>query len=180
MRRVLVSVLLLCTLAACTPDAGHKASPLPTPADLPAEAAGGSCQLLNFGDITNDLGLTFDIAAASQKDNTYSCVLEKEGAPLPDLTFSITLVDALDVSTFKAKVVPKGATVITDLGRIGYSRTLPASASAGPTAEVGWLAGNGRLIILSTRLATTATPDDATALVPKLIVLARRIDLTSI
>jgi hypothetical protein len=179
-RRVLLGVLLLCTLAACSHPAEHKASPLPTPADLPAEAAGGSCQLLNFGEITTDLGLTFDIAAASQQKDTYTCVLEKEGAPLPDLTFSITLVSALDVNTFKAKVVPKGATVITDLGKIGYSRTLPAAAGVGPTAEVGWLAGNGRLIILSTRLTATSTPDDATALVPKLVVLARRIDLTSI
>jgi hypothetical protein len=178
-RRALLGVALLCTLTGCS--AGQpRAHPVPSPAKLPAQAAGGSCQLLDYGDVATDLGLTFDVAAASQVGQTFSCVLEREGAPLPDLTFAVTLVDALDVATFKTKVLPAGSAVIGDLGKIGYSRTAPASAGAGPAVEVGWLAGNGRLIVLTCRLAAAASAEDAAALVPRLITQARRIDFTSI
>lgn len=183
MRRVRVAVavfLALLVTAGCTAKPPKHTDAVPTPGLLPAAASGGSCQLLDFDEITTDLGLTFDVAAASEIQDTFTCVLERQGAPLPDLTFSIALVSSLDITTFKAKLVPSGAAVIGDLGKIGYSRTAPAAAGAGPTVEVGWLAGNGRLIILRCRLATTSTAADATALAPRLVVLAHRIDLTSV
>ncbi len=184
MRRVVVAVLLLVPLALASGCSTGSAKPTPTPVvtygPVPPDVAGGSCQLLDYATVTADLGLTFDVAAASQNQQTYTCVLEREGAPLPDLLLSITLVADLDIPTFKAKVIPSGATAIGDLGKIGYSRTAPATADVGPSVEVGWLAGNGRLIVLRCRLATSGTADDAAALVPKLVTLARKIDLTSI
>lgn len=186
MRRVLVGAAVLAlalgALTGCSgsgkPHSG--AAEVPTREPQPPAVAGGSCQLLDYDEIAKDLGLTFDVAAASQVEQTYTCVLEREGAPLPDLTFSIALVSKLDIPTFKSKIIPSGAAVIGDLGKIGYSRTVPAGNGAGPTIEIGWLAGNQRLIILKCRLAADAPAGDAPAMVPKLLVLARRIDLTSI
>jgi hypothetical protein len=81
---------------------------------------------------------------------------------------------------FSTTVVPKGSAPVTDLGKAGYSRTLTAAATgAGPGAEVGWLSGNQRLMILRYRLPPGTAPADATALVPKLVTLARQIDQAS-
>lgn len=180
MRRVLV-ILAVLALAGCSGSSDHRgAGTAPSRDPVPAEFAGGSCQLLDYDEIGADLGITFDVAAASQVQQTFTCVLEREGAPLPDLTFSIALVSDLDIPTFKAKLIPSGSTVIGDLGKIGYSRVLAAGNGAGPGVEVGWFTGNQRLITLRCRLVADAPASDATALAPKLLILARRIDLTSV
>lgn len=183
MRRVLLAsavALLAIGVTGCSTPAKPAPAPVRSFGPVPPDARGGSCQLLDYAEVAQDLGITFDVAAAGQVDQTFTCVLEREGAPLPDLLLSIALVSDLDIPTFKSKVVPSGAAVIGDLGKIGYSRTTGPTSDAGPSAEVGWLAGNGRLIVLRCRLAKDAAPADATALVPKLVTLARRIDLTSI
>jgi hypothetical protein len=177
-RRALVAVVLVATLAGC--GSPPRPAPVPTREPQPAGAAGGSCQLLDYEEITQDIGLSFDIAAASQVGQTYTCVVEREGAPLPDLTLSITLVQNLDIPTFKSKLVPSGATMLGDLGKVGYTRNIPAATGAGPAVEISWLAGNQRLITLRCRLAGDAPAEVSGALPGKLLTLAHRIDLTSI
>ncbi len=124
--------------------------------------------------------MDFDVAASSQVDKTYTCVVEREGAPLPDLMLNVTLVESLDIATFRSKLVPSGATVLSDLGKIGYTRKIAAAAGAGAGVEIAWLAGNQRLIMLRCRLTPDASAADADALPAKLLALAHRVDLTSI
>lgn len=176
----MIAVVLALAGCSAAPTKRDGADPLPSRVPVPAQAAGGSCQLLDYDEINTDVGIGFDVAAASQIDQTFTCVLEREGAPLPDLTFTITLVTDLDIPTFRSRVIPSGSTVIGDLGKIGYSRSLSPANGAGPGVEVGWLAGNQRLINFRLRLAAGTAAGDATALTPKLLTLARRIDLTSV
>ena len=68
-----------------------------------------------------------------------------------------------------------GATV-TGLGKAGYSRSVSATGGAGTAAEVGWLSGNQRLMTLRYRTPPGTAPATATRIVPKLVVLAKRVD----
>jgi len=154
--------------------------PLASPTRYPAAVAGGACQLVDYDVITADTGAVFDVAAADQVNETYTCVLQRQGASLPDLSLSVTSVQDLDPTTFKAKVQPKTATAVPDLGKLGYSVVRPATGGAGPAVEVGWLSGNQRLIVLRLRTAAGTGQDQARDLVPKLVVLARTIDVTSV
>lgn len=161
--------------AADGPRTGHPG----TSGRQPAEYAGGACQLMNFDLVNGALGGSFDIAGAGDIDDTYTCVLQRLNGTLPDLTLAVTPTLA-DTSIFRDKVVPKGATVLSDLGKLGYSRSLPASGGAGPGAEVGWLSGNQRLMVLRYRSATGTATGDANAIMPKLVTLAKKVDQASV
>jgi hypothetical protein len=158
--------------AAGAPRTGHPAPP----GRQPAEYAGGACQLMNFDLVNGALGSDFEIAGAGNVDDTYTCVLQRLNATLPDLTLAVTPTLA-DTSIFHDKVVPKGATVLSDLGKLGYSRSVPAAGGAGPGVEVGWLSGNQRLMVLRYR---SAAGGDASALLPKLVTLAKKVDQASV
>jgi hypothetical protein len=160
-----------------TGGADHRAAPSPT--RWPAGIAGGACQLLDFDVIASALGAGFDVAAASQAGATYTCVLERTGQNLPDLTLSVTATK-IDVNIFKSKVVPKGAAAVAELGKSGYSAAVPAGSGAGPGAEVGWLSGNQRIMVLRLRTPADTAAADAADLMPKLVALAKRIDLTTV
>ncbi len=186
-----VPVLAAPLLAGCAASAGgaagsgavagtHSPAPLPSPTRYPAAVAGGACQLLDYDVVAADLGTVFDIAAAGQVDETYTCVLQQQGASLPDLALSVTSVQDLDATTFKAKLQPKGATAVTGLGKLGYSLVRPAAGGTGPVVEVGWLSGNQRVILLKLRTVAGTSTDQAKELVPKVLVLARTIDVTSV
>jgi hypothetical protein len=105
-------------------------------------------------------------------------VLQRVGADLPDLSLAVSTTLA-DPGVFKASVAPKGAPVLTDLGKVGYSTGIPAADGAGPGSEVGWLSGNQRLMILRFRSPPGTAPDELTALTPKLIALAKKVDQAS-
>jgi hypothetical protein len=179
-----VAVALLLTGAACTgpasgsPHAQTSAHPVPPPTREPVEVAGGACQLLSYDQVAAALAVDFGAAGAGNTGETYTCVLRKVESTLPDLSLSVspTLADA---AVFGASVAPKGSTSIGDLGKIGYSRTVPAAAGAGPGAEVGWLSSNQRLMTLRYRTVPGTPAGDATALVPKLVDLARKVDQAS-
>jgi hypothetical protein len=176
-----VAVATLLTVTGCTgsaagaPRAGHSA----TPYQQPAEYAGGACQLMNFELVNGALGSDFKVAGAGNAEDTYTCVLQRVDTPLPDLSLAVTPTMA-DMSIFHDKVVPKGATVLSDLGKLGYTRTLPAAGGAGPGAEVGWLSGNQRLMVLKYRSRSGTAAGDVSALVPKLVELAKKVDQASV
>ena len=179
---LVVGIALLIGAAACTsaaagaPRTGH--APV-DPNRLPAEYAGGACQLMNFDLVKASLGVDFDVAGAGNVDDSYTCVLQKVNATLPDLALSVTPTQA-DTGLFHDKVIPKGATVLSDLGKLGYSRTAPPAGGAGPAAEVGWLSGNSRLMVLRYRSSAGTSAGDVSALLPKLVDLAKKVDQASV
>ncbi len=173
----LAGAVLLLALAGCA-NGRHSAAATAAPTRWPAGVAGGACQLLDFDVVAAAVGVSFDVAAAAQQGGTYTCVLQQQQSSFPDLTLAVTPT-AADVSTFRGTVTPKGAATVSDLGRAGYSTTVPASGGAGPAIEVGWLAGNARLLVLRYRLAPGADPAPLAALTPKVVELARKVDLYS-
>ena len=184
MRRfvALLCVVALFATAACTDESAsaNRAAPVPKPVSVaPAAAAGGACQLLDWDMIKAALGLTFAVAAAAQQGNTFTCVTQGRGASLPDLMLAVTATTA-DAAIYTSTVQPKGATAVPGVGKVAFSLITAPGAEAGPGVEVGWLAGNNRIIDLRLRLATKATPQDAQAAVPKLVELAKKVDLSSL
>lgn len=175
------AVALLGT-AACTDQSAsaNRAAPAPKPVSVaPAAAAGGACQLLDWDMIKASLGLTFAVAAAGQQGNTFTCVTQGPGTSLPDLMLAVTATTA-DASVYTSTIQPKGATAVPGVGKVAYSLLTPAAADAGPGIEVGWLAGNSRIIDLRLRLAKKATPPDVQAALPKMVDLAKKVDLSSL
>jgi hypothetical protein len=144
----------------------------------PAELAGGACQLLDYDTVQAAIGTSFAIAASGTSGATFTCVLEPAQGTLPDLSLAVTATEA-DPSVFRSSVVPKGATVIEDLGKVGYRLPVPAAGGVGPGLEVGWLSANQRLIVLRYRTANGTAGTDLDALVPKLVDLAKKIDMTT-
>ncbi len=144
---------------------------------LPAEAAGGACQLLNFDSVRAATGLSFAVAASSGAGSTFSCVLQTEGARYPDLRLTTTGTSA-DETVFKTAVQPRGAAALSGLGKVAYSATSgpDAQAGSGPTAEICWLSHNGRLLRLRATLGADAQPNAASAIVPKLAAMAKSIE----
>jgi hypothetical protein len=134
---------------------------------------------MNFDLVKSALGVGFDVAGAGDAGDTFTCVLQRVDSPLPDLTLAVTPTLA-DTAIFHDKVAPKGATIHSDLGKLGYSRSVPAAGGAGPGAEVGWLSGNQRLMVLRYRSAAGAPAGDVTALLPKLVSLAKKVDQASV
>ncbi len=167
---------MLILLAGCD-DAG--AHPGPAPSTAPAAAAGGACQLLDFPVVNTKLGLDLAVAAAATQDNTFTCVLQPRGAATPDLVLSVTAT-TIGADIYASAVQPKGAVPVEGLGAAAYQLQIPATDATGAGAEVGWLAGNKRIIQLSVHLPP-GTPDPAGAdLLPKLVGLAKLIDLSSL
>jgi hypothetical protein len=155
------------------------ASPSPSRERLPVGYAGGACQLLDYAVLETAVGTRFDVAASSQSENTFTCVLQPIGASFPDLALSVTATE-LNPTTFKSSIVPKGATSVPKLGKAAYSLVVPAGAGAGPSVVVGWLSDNDRLILLRYRCPPDAVPAAASALVPRLVALAKQVDAASI
>jgi hypothetical protein len=165
----------------CSGDANAdsgQSHPGGTRAPQPAALSGGACQLLDYDVVEAAIGVRFAIAASATSAATFTCVLQPDGADLPDLSLAVTATEA-DMSVFRTSVVPKGGTTIEDLGKLGYRVGVPASATAGPGVEVGWLSANQRLMVLRYRSATGTAQGDVDALAPKLVDLAKKIDLTT-
>jgi hypothetical protein len=149
-----------------------------TRAATPAFETGGACQLLDYEAIQQSLGTVFSVAAAAKQGETFTCVVQQRGVTLPDLTLSVTGTSA-DEKAFQAVMVPSGGAAVTGLGKVAYGVPTAAAVAVGPGYEVGWLAGNRRLMVLRMRLTTTASAAEATAMAPKLVELAKSIDFTS-
>lgn len=130
---------------------------------------------MDFSVINAALKSSFDVSAAADDSGTYTCDVQSTGASYPDLTLTVTATD-LQPLDFTANVAPAGSTSVTELGVIAYVLQVKASGKLGPAVEVGWLSGNDRLIILRYTFPSSGTTAAATALQPKLIALAKKID----
>ncbi|UWZ38314.1 hypothetical protein Drose_08735 [Dactylosporangium roseum] len=177
MRMVLVAACCALLLGGCDGDAG--AAPAAQRSTAPAAAAGGACQLLDFAMVNAKLGLDLNVAAAATQENTFTCVLQTQGASYPDLILSVSST-TVGADVFGSIVQPKDATAVPDLGLVGYEMPTPPVGDAGPGVEVGWLAGNKRIIELSLRFAPGTGDDKAAEAMPKVVELAKLIDLSSL
>jgi hypothetical protein len=188
-----VTILVLAAPAACTTKLGAPAgstphsAPPPSASSVassasippsPAALAGGACLLMDFGTVAKQLGITFTVSAAADSSGTYTCVLQESSGTYPNLVLSITATD-LSAADFKANVAPTGSTSVPELGKIAYQLQVPATKSAGPAVEIGWLSGNNRLIVFRYTFPTGTGADVATALGPKMVNLSQIVDQTT-
>ncbi|MEV4478600.1 hypothetical protein [Micromonospora coxensis] len=175
--RLCLAVATTLLTAGCAGDPAPVAVPPvePVTVEVAAASSGGACTLLDFGVIEEHTGVRFDVAAASDRKDTRTCVVRAEGATLPELTLTVTDT-SIDVATFTADVQPKGAAKVSKLGRAAYRRTVAKTAKQGPAAEVGWLATDKRLVTLRWTCERGAAKADAEELTGKLVDLAGKLD----
>ncbi|HEU0238325.1 MAG TPA: hypothetical protein VFR11_03465 [Micromonosporaceae bacterium] len=143
-----------------------------------AALAGGACLLMNFDTVRTELGTAFTVSAAADSSGSFTCVLQGTSGSYPSLTLTITATD-LTTSDFTAQVVPDGAKAVPELGKIAYEIQMPATKSAGPAIDVGWLSGNNRLIDFRYVCAAGTSTATAAALIPKMVSLSKIVDQTT-
>jgi len=148
-----------------------------TAARTRSPAAPASCSTTTWSRPSSACASRWPASAVSGA--TFTCALQPDGAGEPDLSLAVTATEA-DQSVFRASVVPKGATVVPDLGKVGYQTGIPAGGGAGPGLEVGWLSGNQRLMVLRYRGTDGTAAADVNGLLPKLVELAKKIDMTTV
>ncbi|OON31459.1 MULTISPECIES: hypothetical protein [unclassified Micromonospora] len=170
-----VSALLVtgCGAEAAEPVAVPRGTPVAV--DVPAASSGGACRLLDFAVVEEHTGERFDVAAASTRDDTRTCVLRAKRALLPELALTVTDT-SIDVADFTADVQPAGARKVSRLGQVAYRRTGAATKGQGPVAEVGWLAAEDRLAVLRWTLPKDAERAAAEEVAGKLVALAGTVD----
>lgn len=177
-----ITVLLVLGGCGAHPAAGRGDVPAPPPTQLkptrwPAALAGGACQLLDYQVVEETLGLTFDVAAGGRHEATHTCVLQKTGTTVPDLSLSVSPTTATPV-VFRSAVAPKGAATVTGLGKAAYrAGVAPVPKSArGAGVEIGWLSGKNRILVLRCTLAPDAPPGAVAQITAKLVELAVRVE----
>jgi hypothetical protein len=158
-------------------QAEAKMRPAPVRTTWPASVAGGACRLLDYAAIEKAVGVRFDVAAARHQGKTETCVVQAEAQSLPDLSLAVTVTTA-DVQIFRDEVVPADSSAVKGLGAAAYKVTLAPTKSAGAVVEVGWLSKSKRLMTLRYTTAAGGDKKSATALTPKLVALAKQVDLT--
>ncbi|MFU8871352.1 hypothetical protein [Micromonospora sp. SL4-19] len=163
--------------AGCAAEAPRVAVPAaePSTVEVAAASSGGACRLLDFGVIAKHTGGQFDVAASVERGDTHTCVVRAEGALLPELTLTVTDT-SLDTSSFTMDVQPRGAKKVAKLGKIAYRQTLPKTGKVGPSAEVGWLATEGRLATLRWTCPRGADEAEAEQVAGTLVNLAKAVD----
>jgi|HigsolmetaAR206D_1030411.scaffolds.fasta_scaffold04678_4 hypothetical protein len=171
----------LLLLAGCGDDSAPPPATLPAPevVRLPAAAAGGACQLLDYPVIEEAIGVRFEVSAASRHGKTDTCVARTEAAGGPELALAVSPTTA-DAGVFADEVVPRGGKSVKGLGKAAYRATIKAAKNSGPGVEVGWLTGNGRLVNLRYTFAKDGEQADLDEFAGKLVTLAKKIDTSSL
>jgi hypothetical protein len=169
-------------LGGCAAEIGGPPPVLPpvTVPQLPAAVAGGACELLDYPTIEQQLGVRFDVAAASRVGDTYTCVVQAQGATRPDLVLAVSEKTPADASVFTDDLTPEGAKTVKGLGKAAYRVTLAARKGGGAAVEVGWLTGDKRLITLRYTLAEGKGEPEADKLASRVVALAKTLDLSSL
>jgi hypothetical protein len=153
-------------------------SPSPLSFDWPAASRGVACGLIDFGEVSQALGTTFDTAAGAQVDDTYTCAETIAGKNLPQVSVALSPTKADDL-IFSVSVAPAGSTAVAALGRAAYVLPVPAAGKNGPAIEYGWLSAKPRLFVLRYTFAPDATAAAVNAMTPKLLTLAKQIESTT-
>lgn len=163
-------------LPSASPTATAPPAPTSSPSRSvpPAASAGGLCRQLDYATVATAIGVQFEVAAASGSEGqAQTCVLQRVGSPVPDLTLASTPT-TIDAATFRADFQPEGAGTVSNLGKAGYSLISPAATGRGPRVEVGWLTDAGVSTLTFTTAAGT-TPAASQAALTKLLGLAKQV-----
>jgi hypothetical protein len=180
-RTALLGTLALLTLAGCNNRAKLDTEPLPAIQQVqqPAASAGGACILWDYAFIEEKVGVTFDVAAADQADDTSICVVQTVTAPWPDLSIAVVETTSATAKQFLADLKPAKSTTLKGLGQAGYRLNTGASGGHGPVVEIGWLSEAKQLQTLRFTFAKDAKASDVTAMNDKLLDLAKAMDTTT-
>ena len=182
-RSVVLGAALLLSLSACDnrAEASKDGDALP-PVGLveqPAASAGGACILWDYDLIKSKIGVTFDVAASDQVDDTSTCVVQTVDGDWPDLALSVVESTQADATLFLSDLKPKQATTLKGLGKAAYRLNTAASGGHGPSVEIGWLSEAKQLQTLRFTFAKTAKAADVTAMNTRLLSLAKAMDTTA-
>ncbi|NMO54143.1 hypothetical protein HH310_23535 [Actinoplanes sp. TBRC 11911] len=177
----MLGAVALLTLAGCNNRGKLDTDPLPPiqQVEQPAASAGGACILWDYSFINDKIGVTFDVAAADQVDDTSICVVQTVDAQWPDLSISIVERTQANAKQFLDDLKPAKATTLKGLGQAGYRLNSPASGGHGPVVEIGWLSQAKQLQTLRFTFAKTAQAADVTTMDDNLLELAKAMDTTT-
>jgi hypothetical protein len=150
-------------------SAAASSSPKAEPSDTrrPIAAAGGLCKLLSYQQVDEATKVEFDYAAAGKS----ACALQVQGHDHPDLTLGASATKVKSDKFFSA-FAPDGAKKVSGLGKAAYRAVGDATSKAGPTAEVGWLAG-GKFYLLTYTFEPGASKGQAGQMATRLVTLAK-------
>jgi hypothetical protein len=150
------------------------AAPSPSASPTPAQAAGGTCRLLDYDSVEAATGTQFQVAAASSSSGAKTCALQVLYSDYPDLVLSVVGTKA-DAKAF-GKAAPDDANTVQGLGSAAYSRVLGASDGAGPVIEVAWLGQHAQIVSLRYTYPRGTSASTASGAVSKLVTYARAIE----
>jgi hypothetical protein len=178
-RSVVLGVVAVLALAGCE-DRAEQASPPPpvTLVEQPAASAGGACILWDYAFIKEKIGVTFDVAASDQVDDTSTCVVQTVSADWPDLVLSVVESTNADANLFFSDLMPPKASRLKGLGKAGYRLNTGSTTAHGPVIEIGWLSEAKQLQTLRFTFAKNTKPAELTAMNAKLFNLAKAMDTT--
>ncbi|MBU2662334.1 hypothetical protein KOI35_02310 [Actinoplanes bogorensis] len=177
----MAAVVLLLATTACDKREEEPAavSPPVSIVQQPAASAGGACILWDYAFIKQKLGVTFDVAASDQVDDTSSCVVQTATGDYPDLMLSVVESTPASATQFLSDLKPAKATTLKGLGKAAYRLYTPPAAGRGPIIEIGWLSEAKQLQTLRFTFAQDATAAAVSAMNPKIIALAKAMDTTA-
>ncbi|MGK5739071.1 hypothetical protein [Micromonospora sp. URMC 103] len=175
--RIMVAGLTVLAVSGCGAEREPVTVPPPAPVavDVAAASSGGACRLLDFRLIQQHVKVEFDVAAASERGDTHTCVVRAGDASTPELALTVTET-SMDKATFDADVVPGSAGKVSGLGQQAYRRTAGAASGHGPVAEVGWLSTEGRLVTLVWTTPRGTSKAAADKIAAELAALAKKIN----
>ncbi|GAB7050791.1 hypothetical protein [Catenuloplanes indicus] len=179
-RLMAVTLGLMLAVTGCNNGETPESSGPPVKArvdDAQAEIAGGACELLNFGVVHDFLDVEFNVSAAGEQKETITCVLQQGDAPWPDLSLAVSETSA-DPAIFASDVKPDGAEAVKGLGKAAYQIVSDSTKEHGPSAEIGWLSSNGRILMLRYTFAKDQQKAAATDIAPILVDMAKDLDAT--
>jgi hypothetical protein len=175
-------VVALLALTGCNnkrdADAKPEALPPVKLVEQPAASAGGACILWDYAFIHDKIGVTFNVAAADQVDDTSTCVVQTVDGDYPDLMLSVVESTTADAKLFLSDLKPDKAATLKGLGKAGFRLNSAASGDHGPAVEISWLSEANQLQTLRFTFAKSAPAADVTAMNTKLLTLAKAMDTT--
>lgn len=178
-----VGVIALLALTGCNAKRSEAARPAALPpvklVEQPAASAGGACILWDYAFIRDKIGVTFNVAAADQVDDTSTCVVQTLDGDYPDLTLSVVESTTADAKLFLSDLKPAKATTLKGLGKAGFRLNGAATGDHGPSVEISWLSEANQLQTLKFTFAKGAPTADVNAMNDKLLTLAKAMDTTN-
>jgi hypothetical protein len=179
-RSALIAAVALLALAGCNnrDKADDEALPPVELVEQPAASAGGACILWDYDFINTKIGVTFDVAASDQVDDTSTCVVQTEAADWPDLSVSVVESTKATAKQFLSDLKPDKAVTLKGLGKAGYRLNTGSSGNHGPSVEIGWLSEADQLQTLRFTFPKGPKAADVTAMNDKLFDLAKAMDTT--